>query len=276
VICPSEVVDKFISELSHDYIAEILEVLKSKSLLNYFSGFNGYFDSHIKEFSSNRRQAPIYWLIQSLNGKVNLWIFYHKLSNQTLLKCINEYIQPQIEDISKEVTALKSNTTLNSVQESKLEELLITEDELVEFRYELHRLSLFWQPNLNDGVQITAAPLWRLFQHKAWQKKLKQTWDKLEDGEYDWAHLAFTTWPERVLKKCHVDRSLAIAHNVENELWHEVEVIKGRKKEPVWEWQPKPLTDTELHAYIRQKIATDDRLKLYRSNQSANANGGAL
>lgn len=56
------------------------------------------------------------------------------------------------------------------------------------------------------------------------------------------------------IKKCHQDLSLAIAHGVKEELWHEVEVIKGRKKEPVWEWQSKPLSDAELNTYIQNKI----------------------
>ena len=66
--------------------------------------------------------------------------------------------------------------------------------------------------------------------------------------------MAYSVWPERVLRKCHKDRSLAIAHEVEDELWHEVEVIKPRKKEPVLEWQPKPLSDSQLNAYIQTKI----------------------
>jgi hypothetical protein len=37
---------------------------------------------------------------------------------------------------------------------------------LKDFRDELLRIASFWKPNLNDGVQITAAPLWKLFQHK--------------------------------------------------------------------------------------------------------------
>jgi hypothetical protein len=45
-------------------------------------------------------------------------------------------------------------------------------------------------------VQITAAPLWPLFRHKPWQKVLKDTWAKLEKGDYDWAHLAMNYWPE--------------------------------------------------------------------------------
>ena len=98
--------------------------------------------------------------------------------------------------------------------------------ELEEYRAELLRLAPIWKPNLNDGVQITAAPLWRLFQHRAWQKRLKETWEKLEAGEYDWAHLAYTLWPERVREKCKTDKSLAIAHGLE-ELY--VEPVGGKK-----------------------------------------------
>ena len=65
-------------------------------------------------------------------------------------------------------------------------------------------------------VQITAAPLWSLFRHKPWQKVLKETWAKLEKGDYDWAHLAMQYWPERVRVKCKTDKSLAIAHSQED------------------------------------------------------------
>jgi hypothetical protein len=105
-------------------------------------------------------------------------------------------------------------------------------------------------------VQITAAPFWKLFQHKAWQKKLKETWERLEQGEYDWAHLACSIWPERVLRKCHQDRSMAIAHDVEDYFWHEVEVpVKRGKKatgDTKFEWQPKDLNESALVALIKQ------------------------
>ncbi|MDC0322997.1 hypothetical protein OAL33_00270, partial [Akkermansiaceae bacterium] len=106
--------------------------------------------------------------------------------------------------------------------------------ELATFRAELERLAKIWKPNLNDGVQITAAPLWTLFRLKPWQKKLKDTWQKLEAGDYDWAHQAHTLWPERVIPKCATDRSLAIAHGYEQDLWEEVENAKGKLV-----WQPK-------------------------------------
>ena len=65
-------------------------------------------------------------------------------------------------------------------------------------------------------MQITAAPLWPLFRHKPWQKVLKDTWAKLEIGDYDWAHLAMSYRPERVREECKTDKSLAIAHDLED------------------------------------------------------------
>ena len=48
-----------------------------------------------------------------------------------------------------------------------------------------------------------------------WQKDLKACWQALEKGDYDWAHLAYSLWPDRVREKCKTDRSLAIAHGLE-------------------------------------------------------------
>ena len=37
-----------------------------------------------------------------------------------------------------------------------------------------------WAPDLNDGIVIVLAPLWRLFaHHRAWSNELKTHWDKL-------------------------------------------------------------------------------------------------
>jgi len=72
--------------------------------------------------------------------------------------------------------------------------------------------------------------------------------------------MAYNIWPERVLKKCHQDRSIAIAHDVEADLWEEVEVTVGKTKRTKMVWQPKELTDAELAEYIQQKIAKDKSL----------------
>lgn len=224
----------------------------------YLGKSSKFFSTHYDQYSQNRRYTPIYWPLQTISGSYTLWIYYHRLNEQTLYTCINDFVEPKLAIVTADLNTLRNKSARSTEEEKELAQLTDLEAELKDFRDELLRLAKFWKPNLNDGVQITAAPLWKLFQHKAWQKKLKGTWEKLEDGEYDWAHLAGSIWPERVLRKCHQDRSLAIAHDVEDIFWHEVEIPIMRGKKPTGdtktEWQPKNLTDTELTALIKQTV----------------------
>ena len=89
--------------------------------------------------------------------------------------------------------------------------------------------ALPYKPNHDDGVLITAAPLNKLFRHTKWRKATEDCWKELEKGEYDWAHLAYSIWPDRVTKKCKKDLSMAIAHGIENIC----EVKPKEKKEKV-------------------------------------------
>jgi hypothetical protein len=129
---------------------------------------------------------------------------------------VNDFIEKsKLREVTEQLHVLRTKTSRSRQEENDLERLLDLEHELQNFRDELLRVAQFWKPNLNDGVQITAAPLWKLFQHKPWQKTLKDTWEKLEQGDYDWAHLAYSIWPDRVREKCRHDKSLAIAHGLE-------------------------------------------------------------
>lgn len=115
------------------------------------------------------------------------------------------------------MTALRNQGTARTRDDEKrFAALQALHLELSELRDTLLQLAPGYQPNLDDGVQISAAPLWPLFRHKPWQKVLKDTWAKLEKGDYDWAHLAMAYWPERVRQKCRTDKSLAIAHGLEH------------------------------------------------------------
>jgi len=255
-------IKKSVSASAMDPRYEWLEVLEKglsvKSLGSYFVDMKAFFSWHLAQYSKSRRSAPIYWPIQTPSGSYTLWFYYHALNKQTLYSGVNDYIEPRLRTIEEDLYRLRSQASRSSQDEKKLAHLTDLAKELREFRDELLRIAKFWRPNLNDGVQITAAPLWKLFQHKAWQKKLKETWENLEKGDYDWAHLACSIWPERVLRKCHQDRSLAIAHDVEDTFWHEIEVpvMRGKKAtgETKLEWQPKELTDDELDALIQAKI----------------------
>lgn len=218
-----------------------------------------FFPFHLQRYSKSRRKAPIYWPLSTLSGAYTLWFYYPALTSQTLFTAVNDFIEPKIQQVRGDLDSLRGKGNARSKQEEKqLEVASDLSQELADLRDALLAIAPKYSPNCDDGVQITAAPLWHLFRHKPWQKVLNDTWEKLEQGDYDWAHLAMNYWPERVLCKCHQDRSLAIAHDVEDAFWHEVEVPVMRGKKPTGEtkleWQPKELTDNELDALIQAKI----------------------
>jgi len=199
------------------------EILGVKSLRDYFRKPAGLFADHLKRYSKSRRQAPIYWPLSTAAGSYTLWIYYHRLDDQMLFKCITDFLEPKIRDVSRDIERLQKGLTDGGVagQRDELDHLLDFRMELEGMKTELLRVAhLPYKPDLNDGVIINAAPLWKLFHLKKWQKDCRECWEKLEAGDYDWAHMAFHMWPDRVRDKCRTDKSLAIAHNLE-ELYEE-------------------------------------------------------
>lgn len=193
-----------------------------------------FFAFHLQRYSKSRRKAPIYWPLATTSGSYTLWVYYPSLTSQTLYTAINDFVEPKLQQIGTDVMALRNKGSVRTRDdERQFEALQAFELELIELRDALLKLAPTYKPNHDDGVQITAAPLWPLFRHKPWQKVLKDTWAKLERGDYDWAHLAMNYWPDRVREKCKSDKSLAIAHGLEH-LYVEPEAqpkkTRGRKK----------------------------------------------
>jgi hypothetical protein len=192
---------------------EACGILGAKTLRDYFRRPSDFFADHLKRYSKSRRQAPIYWPLSTKSGSYTLWLYYHRLTDQTLHTCLADFLDPKLRKVQSELDALTASGG-GGTRAGELREFL---DELHDLRDEIERvIKLPWQPNLNDGVLITASPLHKLFRLPKWQKDLKACWDKLAKGDYDWAHLAYTIWPSRVEKACEKDRSIAIAHGLEH------------------------------------------------------------
>ena len=176
-----------------------------------------FFPLHLKQYSKSRRKAPIYWPLSTSSGSYTLWLYYPSLTSQTLYSAVNDFVEPKLKQVSRDAATLRDKGAARSRDDEKaFEALQALELELIELRDTLLLIAPTYRPNHDDGVQITAAPLWQLFRHKPWQKILKDTWAKLEKGDYDWAHLAMAYWPDRVREKCKADKSLAITHNLKN------------------------------------------------------------
>ena len=183
-----------------------------------------FFPLHITVYSKSRRKAPIYWQLATPSASYSVWLYIHAFSKDTLFRVQNDYAAPKLAHEERRLESLTREVgdKATAAQRKELAVQTSVVDDLRAFLEEVKRVAPLWNPNLNDGVIINFALLWRLVpHHKAWQKELKSTWDALCEGKYDWAHLAMHLWPERVVPKCAKDRSLAIAHGLADVFWIE-------------------------------------------------------
>lgn len=200
---------------------EACTLLGAKSLRDYLRKPSGFFAEHLKRYSKSRRQAPIYWPLTTASGSYTLWLYYPRLDEDLLYTAVNRCLEPKMSAVGRrldELDALLPTTSGRDATElrKEREELAALQVELADLRAELLRVAgLPYKPDLDDGVLICAAPLAKLFRLGKWRKDLEACWKKLEHGDFDWAHLAYAIWTDRVLEACRRDGSIAIAHGVE-------------------------------------------------------------
>ncbi len=219
-----------------------------------------FFDIHAKNYKRPPRKAPIYWQLGTASASFSIWLYYHRFTRDTFFQVLNDYVKPKLNHERQKLERMRSEggaePTRSQRKEIEDQEKFVTE--LAAMVEEVERIAPLWNPNLNDGVIINFAPLWRLVpQNKSWQKECKSCWDKLFKGEYDWAHLAMHLWPERVVPKCVTDASLAIAHGLEEVFWEQDDRDRFQpKEEPDGGWAPiiKELVDERTSPAVKAAL----------------------
>lgn len=227
--------------------AALLEFGRYTDLRDWFA--SDFFAEHIRRYSDARRKAPIYWQLATPSVSYSIWLYYHRFTKDTFYKVLNDYVTPKLQYEERRLTGLLQsaggNPTASQRKEVADQEAFV--EELRLFHEEVARIAPLWNPDLNDGVIINFAPLWRLVpHHRAWQKECKDCWDTLVAGDYDWSHLAMHLWPERVVPKCAEDRSLAIAHGLEDIFW--IEGADGK-------WQPRKVDKATVDQLIAERTS---------------------
>jgi hypothetical protein len=230
---------------AEDTTSELCETLGVSTLKEWFSIPSNFFADHLKRYTKSRRQSPVYWQLSAGNCSYSAWLYYHRFTQDTLYRVLHDFVEPRIQQAEREQFELESQGSLSGEAASRLNEAQNLLQDLRILKSELDLVAPLWNPNLNDGVIINHAILWRITPYTPWQKKCKECWDKLAKGDYDWAHLAFHLWPERVIPKCTTDRSLAIAHGLEERLWQETNNEN---------WLPRQLSEADLQALISEHI----------------------
>ena len=219
----------------------------------------GFFEHHLARHSIHKRKAPVMWPMGTVSGSYLIWLYAHRATSDSLFQVLNDIVDPKVGLEQRRLNELTQEAGPNpSASQHKAiysQETLV--GELHELRDRLEAVAPLWAPCLNDGIVIVLAPLWRLFaHHRPWSKELKKHWDKLAAGDYDWAQLAMRLWPERVIPKCAEDRSLAIAHGLEDVFW-----VQDADNTDKWRPRTTPTTPVDQLVADRHNPATKAALQ---------------
>jgi hypothetical protein len=228
-----------------------------------------FFERHLKRHSKSRRKSPIIWQLAVPSGRYSVWLYAHRITRDSFIQVQNDLVAPKLDHEERRLASLVRDAGANpSSKESKeIEAQDALVGELRDFLDKVKRVAPLWRPTLDDGVVLTMAPLWQLVpQHKPWQKELKSKWDDLVAGKFDWAHLAMHLWPERVVPKCAEDRSLAIAHGLEDALWFEDEDGK---------WKPRKKLHRSVDDLVSERTSTAVKAALTSLLDSPGPTAGA-
>lgn len=208
-----------------------------------------FFSRHLKQYSASNRKAPIYWQLATHSASYSVWVYIHAFTKDTLFRIQNEYVAPKLAHERRQLESLlaEAGPSPSSAQARAIEGQETFVEELSALLDEVRRVAPLWDPDLDDGVLLNFAPLLRLVpQNRAWQKELRAAWASLVAGDYDWARLAMRLWPKRVLPKCAKDRSLAIAHDLEDVFWFE---------DAAGKWQPRSTPSRPINELIAERTS---------------------
>lgn len=171
--------------------AEACAILGARDLRSWFA--NQFFQYHIKRYSKGGRKAPIYWQLRSARKNYSIWLYYHRLTGDTLWTVLRNYVDPKLEHEQQVLAELKAKLEVAQktgqgreerrlVREIQKQEQLL--EELTQFRADIYEVaSMGYEPDRDDGVLINIAPLHKLV---PWPEAAR-AWRELQEGKYPWS-----------------------------------------------------------------------------------------
>lgn len=136
------------------------------------------------------KKRPVYWLLQSSKKNYGFYLYNLKLNNTSLYQMVEKYINPkiQLEKNSYQSLFVQRDTVTDSKEKRRIENLLSKSEELAgeleEFKKNVQEvIDLKFQPDIDDGVILNMAPLYKLIPWKEPEKFYKE----LQKGNYEWS-----------------------------------------------------------------------------------------
>lgn len=172
---------------------------------------------------------PIYFPLSSSSKSFVAFVSIHSWADNTLQALLANHLHPAREGLQGQINDLNEARASAEKQYAKSQKLF---EELEQFianvtecaergapptdtKCPVREVDASFQMDLDDGVMINSAALWRLLSPQ-W-KEPKKWWKELCTAtgrkDYDWAHLSARYFPTRVDKRCQADPSLGVAHS---------------------------------------------------------------
>lgn len=193
---PLDLTDRFLRVVERTDLGGAVEhslrsVARGRSARSYVT--RDFFKQHLAIYSMSRRRAPIYWQLQVPSKAWGVWLYYPRLSRETLFAVVKETEQRQ--RLAQQQSAHLEREFETGGGGRKASELSAALDaerglavELEAFRTEAERIAnLGWEPDLDDGAVLNAAPLAGLF--PAWKDAAVHR-QALRAGKHSWATVA--------------------------------------------------------------------------------------
>jgi len=86
-----------------DVEKEICGYLGVPALRDYFRKPVGFFCRSLSRYSRSRRQAPIYWPLSTKSGSYTLWIYCHRLTEQTLHTALADFVALKVKAVRRDL-----------------------------------------------------------------------------------------------------------------------------------------------------------------------------
>jgi hypothetical protein len=178
-------------------VAELLEILGRKTVRDHLR--KQFFKDHLSRYSKSRRKAPIYWPLTVPSKNWGVWVYAPMLTRETLYSVASEARRRErlaggaIARLRREQHEGGAGRPVRKVAEELDAEERLAE-ELRRFRAEAERVAgLGWEPDLDDGIVLCAAPLADLF--PSWPEA-KAARAELRKGKHEWATVA--AWADQL------------------------------------------------------------------------------
>ena len=172
-------------------LADVMKHLRGRDVRDHLR--KQFFKAHLRRYSKSRRKAPIYWPLYVSSGTWGVWVYAPSLQRETLY-AVEAAATARLHAAGGEISRLLTEQQGGGSGRAprRLAELLEAEQRLAEelrvFQAEAERVAdLGWEPDLDDGIVLCAAPLAGLF--PAWPEARKKR-EELRAGKYSWASVA--------------------------------------------------------------------------------------